>query len=282
MTWREIRKSAEEKLKAAGIDEYENDARLLIREVTGAAPHDFYAMMNDEADRAMAERLSALIERRALREPLQYITGKAPFFGRDFLVGPGVLIPRFDTEILVASVLPHLKRGMRILDLCTGSGCVLLTLLCDGPGEIEGTGADISEEALRYAVENEARLGTGARFVLSDLYDEADGVYDIITANPPYIRSGEIPSLMPEVSLFEPASALDGGDDGLDIYRRILIGASERLACGGLLAVEIGYDEERDVAALFDSNGFDAIECFRDMAGNARVVTGRKRERQEC
>ena len=208
------------------------------------------------------------------REPLQYIMGTAPFYGRDFLVQRGVLIPRFDTETLIEAVLPYLKPMMRILDLCTGSGCILLTLLLEGPEGLEGTGSDISEEALYCARKNAEQLHEEAAFVKSDLFESIEGSFDLITANPPYIRSSVIGSLEAEVKEFEPLTALDGSEDGLEFYRRILREAGSHLRDGGRIALEIGFDQGSDVKSIMESEGFRDAAVLKDLAGLDRAVIG--------
>ena len=230
----------------------------------------------EEAPEETAEKYRELIARREAREPLQYITGTAPFFGREFRVRPGVLIPRFDTETLVEALLPRLLPGMRLLDLCTGSGCVLISLLLSGPGGLSGTGTDVSVEALAVAQENAELLGADAEFVRADLFPDDGKTYDLISANPPYIRSELIPGLDPEVSVHEPRLALDGGADGLDFYRRITAEVPGRLADGGVLGVEIGYDQAEDVVERMKNAGFTQIAIHRDLGWNTRAVTGVK------
>ena len=185
-----------------------------------------------------------------------------------------MLIPRFDTETLIETVLPHLRSGMHLLDLCTGSGCILLTLLLEGPSGVSGTGADISEEALAVARENAERFHVEAGLVRSNLYSNIHGLYDIITANPPYIRTRVIDTLAPEVRDHEPRLALDGEEDGLAFYRRITEGAPAVLKAGGMLAFEIGYDQAESVTEIMEDGGFQRVTVVKDLAGNPRVASG--------
>jgi len=185
-----------------------------------------------------------------------------------------VLIPRQDTEVLVEEALKYLKPEMRFLDLCTGSGCILLSLLhfCK---EAEGVGVDISLEALEVAAENKARLHPVAELLQSDLFAAVEGRFDVIVSNPPYIRSEEIQHLMEEVRLHDPLLALDGHEDGLYFYRAIAKKSPSYLKRGGWLLVEIGHDQGSDVSRLLEEQGFCEIEIVKDLAGLSRVVKGR-------
>ena len=202
-----------------------------------------------------------------------------------FTVNKNVLIPRQDTEVLVEEVMRHLHDGMRILDMCTGSGCILTSLLRYS-NDCTGVGADISEEALRVARDNAEALleGNGrerpkASFVRSDLFDglDADDRFDVIVSNPPYIKTGDMDTLMPEVREHEPALALDGKEDGLFFYRRIIDGAKRFLSGGGMLFFEIGFDQGEDVRELMRQAGYTDIEIVKDFAGLDRVVFGGSR-----
>ncbi len=223
-----------------------------------------------------------------MREPLQYIYGRWDFMGLSFAVRPGVLIPRSDTEMIVETVMGRLHDGMRILDLCTGTGCILISLLKYSNG-CEGVGVDISAEALALARENaEAILGADRdadipreiSLFQGDLYEALTETvtpitYDIIVSNPPYIPAGVIETLEPEVRDHEPRLALDGGDDGLDIIHRIIDEAPAHLIKGGELFLEIGYDQGEAVSGLMRDAGFADVEVIQDYAGLDRVVRGR-------
>ena len=193
--------------------------------------------------------------------------------GLEFLVDENVLIPRQDTEILVEEVLRELTDGSRILDLCTGSGCILLSLL-HYSNDCVGVGSDISEEALCVARKNAERLGIRADFLCGDLFERVGGRYDFIVSNPPYIASGEIRKLMEEVRLHEPLSALDGHEDGLFFYRRIIGECPDYLVRGGSLYLEIGWDQGGAVKALMEEAGFHEVRVTKDYAGLDRVVSG--------
>jgi len=253
-----------------------------------------------------SEQKKEIIEktvRRTKREPLQYIMGCAWFMGEPFLVGKDVLIPRSDTEILVEEALRIAKEtisisfdspgaeGVRFFEFCTGSGCIALSFLKkmkDAGLAAKGVATDISPEALAYAVENAQRLDCADRIRLvewdmfSDRFPLAEGKYiekyAMILANPPYIRTDIIATLEPEVSLFEPGIALDGGPDGLRFYRRILDCTRDFLAQDGWILLEIGYDQESEVRALIEkTGGFTQISCTRDYSGNPRVIIAKKK-----
>ena len=274
MTGRALVREGEEVLAAAGVKEPGYDARALFLFAAQLTLTDYVRSAEGEVSEEVRAAFSLSCKRRAEGEPLQYITGSAPFYGRDFYVDKGVLIPRFDTETLIEAVLPRMRCGMRVLDLCTGSGCIPVTLALEGPGETEVTGSDISEAALRVARINESRLGAEVRFIISDLFLQISGRYDIITANPPYIRSADIDRLDKEVRLYEPRTALDGSEDGLLFYRRIAGDAGAHLVPGGLLAFETGADQAEDVRAVMRDSGFCDLTVFKDLAGLDRVVLG--------
>lgn len=311
MTYGELFRQGKGVLEEAGVPEAELNARLLLEQVCGTGRSDLLA----HGDRGVAaERQKAyeeLIDKRRQRIPLQYLTGTQNFMGLDFLVNENVLIPRQDTEILVEEVLRNLHDGMRILDMCTGSGCILISLL-HYSNDCEGVGADISEEALAVARENARKLlGAGKCpgnaeelpdagecredgsmavlekadiedgnktgticFVCSDLFSNISGRFDVIVSNPPYIRRNVIGTLMPEVREHEPLQALDGGEDGLDLYRKIIEDSQAYLYGGGMLFFEIGYDQGREVSTLMEQAGFLEIQVVKDYAGLDRVVYG--------
>ena len=276
MTYFEAVHKAQRCLEEHQVPDADTDALLLLQFVSGMSRAEYYRRMQDEM--AEADRYLELAALRARRIPLQQLTGEQCFMGLPFLVTENVLIPRMDTETLVQEALMRLEPGQRVLDLCTGSGCILISLLklMDG---LSGTGTDSSEAALETARENARRLGVSkdAEFVCCDLFSGAEGNYDMIVSNPPYIASGEIPGLMEEVRAHEPRMALDGGADGLDFYRRIVPGAAERLRGGGWLLVEIGAEQARDVTLMFVDSCYEEVRTVRDLAGNDRVVLGRKR-----
>jgi release factor glutamine methyltransferase len=226
----------------------------------------------------------AYLARREKRLPLQQILGEQEFMGLKFLVTPEVLIPRQDSECLVEEVMRYLHDGQALLDLCTGSGCILLSLL-HYSNDCHGTGTDISTEALAVAAENEKRLRALPReapplkeveWLESDLFEAVHGRFDIITANPPYIPSGEISALMAEVSEHEPRLALDGGFDGLVCYRRLIDQAGQYLLPGAYLFLEIGSEQAAAVGEMMEKASLREIEVIKDLAGNERVVKGKR------
>ncbi len=279
MTYRELYMRACESLTAAGCPDSRTDARQLLYYAADLDLSSYAMKMNEKVPDDIHDRYLDIIERRSAREPIQYIMGEAPFFGYSFYVTPSVLIPRFDTEILVEEALRYVRPGSRVLDLCTGSGCILLTILseagrCFGAEcNVRGDGSDVSDEALSVAKINAERLGVGANFILSDLFDNISGTYDIITTNPPYIRTGVIRELDPEVRDHEPELALDGKTDGLFFYRKIAEGAGMHLPGGGRLIMEIGYDQAEDVTRILSRSGFTDVCCIKDLAGCDRVIS---------
>jgi release factor glutamine methyltransferase len=280
MTVTELKNSITERLVAAGVPEAETDARILLSEYAGITLSDLFADPDKEAgDPADIPGLSEAVELRIKRIPLQHIIGKTGFMGFDFLTPPGALIPRPDTEILAEEALRDHHDGSRILDLCTGTGCIIISLLAL-TNDCYGTGTDISEDALEIAEKNADRLlgdkKDRLKFFRGDLYDALpEGEkFEVIVSNPPYIRTGEIGSLMPEVKDHDPFIALDGGADGLDFYRRIIENAHRYLCGGGDLLLEIGNDQAEDVMKIMEQNRFIDVKTIKDYGGNDRVVRG--------
>lgn len=282
MNYKELYDYGAGELARVGIEENKLDARLILEHVCHTGRNDLLA----HGDREVQEDEECLyreyIGKRRKRIPLQYITGEQEFMGLAFGVNRHTLIPRQDTEVLVEEVLRHLHDGMEILDLCTGSGCILLSLLHYTNG-CAGVGTDISEEALAVARENGAKLiksgglgekTAGFRFIRSDLFENVEGKYDIIVSNPPYIPTGLIPSLMEEVRDYEPMEALDGKEDGLFFYRKISSGAHGFLRGGGYLFFEIGYDQAAAVSRIMEEEGYRDVTVVKDFAGQDRVVYG--------
>ena len=275
MTLLEACRYGERELKRAGVPEAGLNAWLLLEYVSGCSRSHYLAYQEEELSEEAKRRFLEVIERRSKRVPLQYITGTQEFMGHSFLVSDQVLIPRQDTEVLVEEVLKVLKPGMRFLDLCTGSGCILLSLLLGCPGAV-GVGSDISLPALKIAEKNRALLGQEALLLESDLFEHVEGAFDLIVSNPPYIKSQEILGLMEEVRMFEPVSALDGHEDGLYFYGRIARESCSYLKAGGRLYLEIGWDQGQAVPELLREQGFQEIEVKKDLAGLDRVVKGRR------
>ena len=267
----------------AELEDGRLDARLLLDHFCGITVNRLLADPESPVD---DERRRAFLEgtgRRAAREPLAYIIGEQSFMGLPFVVSEDVLIPEQDTENLVEEALRLIDDNSRILDLCTGSGCILLSLLRYTNGCV-GVGSDISAAALSIARKNACNLGLSeqASWVEGDLFSalsqipgNGDGkpVFDLIISNPPYIPTRVIETLAPEVRCSEPRLALDGGEDGLDFYRRIIREAPGYLVIGGRLMLEIGYDQAQAVSSLLEQAGYYGIEILKDYGGNDRIVT---------
>ncbi|MEE1438910.1 MAG: peptide chain release factor N(5)-glutamine methyltransferase [Lachnospiraceae bacterium] len=274
MQYAKLYQIGKEQLQKAGITDAELDARLLLEFICHTDRNALYAHGDQEIEDEKMQDFLQLIEKRAVHIPLQHLTGEQNFMGLDFLVNEHVLIPRQDTEILVEEIMRDLHDGIRILDMCTGSGCILLSLL-HYSNDCSGVGVDVSEDALAVARQNADRLAEKqAVFIQSDLFEKVEGSFDLIVSNPPYIRSQEIAGLMPEVREHEPHLALDGKDDGLHFYREIIKGAMPHLKRGGQLFFEIGYDQGEAVQALLAANGYTEIAVVKDYAGLDRVVYG--------
>lgn len=274
MQYAKLYQIGKEQLQKAGITDAELDARLLLEFICHTDRNALYAHGDQEIEDEKMQDFLQLIEKRAVHIPLQHLTGEQNFMGLDFLVNEHVLIPRQDTEILVEEIMRDLHDGIRILDMCTGSGCILLSLL-HYSNDCSGVGVDVSEDALAVARQNADRLAKKqAVFIQSDLFEKVEGSFDLIVSNPPYIRSQEIAGLMPEVREHEPHLALDGKDDGLHFYREIIKGAMPHLKRGGQLFFEIGYDQGEAVQALLAANGYTEIAVVKDYAGLDRVVYG--------
>lgn len=289
MNYRTLFEEGKEALKAAEIEEAELDARLLLEYACGTDRNTLLVHGDREVSARERERYGQLLRERAARVPLQYLTGTQEFMGLEFSVDRNVLIPRQDTEILVEEALRNLHDGMRVLDLCTGSGCILISLLSYS-NNCQGVGADISREALEIAEKNAGRIlgenalaagrqggsggGRSISFRQSDLFENVEGRFDMIVSNPPYIRTEVLETLMPEVREHEPSLALDGGADGLRFYRRILEECGGSLMKGGMLFFEIGYDQGEAVVELMERAGFLEVQVIKDYGKRDRVVYG--------
>lgn len=311
MTLREAYQSGTEKLADAGIEEASIDAWYLLEYVTGISRAFYLADAGRTMDSGQESEYFAMIEKRAKRIPLQHLTGVQEFMGLEFLVNEHVLIPRQDTEILVETALDILgvtgKKELsrigkqaegqngtfRLLDLCTGSGCILLSILKlaeenswqgngrvlkssfgSGAESIRGIGTDISAEALKVACANRERLGAEAEFLQSNLFEQVTGTFHMIVSNPPYIRTAVIEELQEEVRAHEPYLALDGKEDGLYFYREIIRESGKHLVPGGYLLFEIGCDQAEAVSGLMRQSGYRDVTVKKDLAGLDRVVFG--------
>lgn len=278
MTYRECYEQGCRTLQAAGIEETALDARLLLEAVCGTDRNDLLVHGEQQVAPEAEEKYLNWIRQRAEHIPLQQLTGEQGFMGLTFSVNEHVLIPRQDTEILVEEVLKELHDGMRVLDMCTGSGCILLSLL-HYSNDCEGLGVDLSAEALEVAGRNVLKVLTPekaehAHFLQSDLFEKVEGKFEIIVSNPPYIASAEVEKLMPEVRDHEPRMALDGTEDGLYFYRRIIEEAGKHLVSSGMLFFEIGYDQGQAVSELMRTEGYCEVQVVQDYAGLDRVVFG--------
>ena len=274
MTYREAVEFGTKCLTDAGVPDAALDAWYLLQMVCKIERSYYYVHGEEDITQDAQKEYEIAVQKRAEHIPLQYIIGEQDFMGLRFKVNSNVLIPRQDTETLVEQVLKIVKPGMKVLDLCTGSGCVLISVLKNAP-ELTGMGSDISKTALLVAKENAKLHEVDAEWVRSDLFDNITETFDVIMANPPYIPTGEILSLMPEVRDFEPENALDGGADGLDFYRKIAGQVKDYLNPGGYVYMEIGYDQGEAVSELMRNAGFTEVEVIKDLARNDRVVKGK-------
>ena len=280
MKYRDLYNQGIEKLSSEKITDAKIDARLLLEYACKTDRNTLFLNGDMEVSEEQVQIYFELIEKRGKHIPLQHLTGEQNFMGLTFKVNENVLIPRQDTECLVEIVLKHLHDGMKILDMCTGSGCILISLL-HYSNDCVGVGVDLSEAALKVAAHNAAVLGSNGitdamdiTFLQSNLFEKVDGKFDIIVSNPPYIKTEVIKTLMPEVRNFEPMMALDGTEDGLYFYRRIIADAKNHLTRGGQLFFEIGYDQGEEVSDLMRENGYVDVEVAKDLAGLDRVVYG--------
>ena len=291
-TFKELLKEGTQILINGGIEEARLDAWLLLGYTAGITRAWYYAHDDQKPGQEIADRYRELCTRRAERIPLQHLTGKAYFMGYEFDVDERVLIPRQDTEILAEEALRLLadKRSPEILDMCTGSGCLLLSILMEKE-DAHGTGVDISEEALAVAEKNRKNLHLEERALLvkSDTFSgeyfqknssEHPMEYDMLISNPPYIPTADIQQLMDEVRLHDPVLALDGKEDGLYFYRRITEEALRYLKPGGWLLYEIGCDQGEAVSRIMRTNDFSNIAVKKDLAGLDRVVLGQKKQEE--
>jgi release factor glutamine methyltransferase len=272
-------------LRDAGIETPELDARFMLCHAAGLSHEAYIARSGEAISPTAAARLSSYLERRVAREPVSRILGAREFYGRNFLVDRHTLDPRPDTETLIEAALECIDREglrdrpLRILDLGTGTGCILITLLAELK-LATAIGTDISEDVLALAAANAGRLGVAARasFIAGDWLDPVRQTFDLIVSNPPYIATAEIADLAPEVALHDPVLALDGGAGGLAAYRRIARDAAKALRPGGPVIVEIGADQADSVRAIFESAGLLVPEegVWRDLGGRQRAVMARR------
>ncbi|MCD8045077.1 MAG: peptide chain release factor N(5)-glutamine methyltransferase [Clostridiales bacterium] len=291
MTYRAIRTWAAEQLRAAGVENESAESGFLMEYACGMSLGSYLLRQEEEIPEHFAAKYRELVGQRCRRIPLQHLTGVQEFMGLPFEVNEHVLIPRQDTELLAEQALEILRgwtapedaaqiQNPRVLDLCTGSGCIAVSLKTLCP-QAAVYASDVSPEALAVAQRNAAENHADVQFTESNLFSGISGAFHMIVSNPPYIPSGEIPSLMPEVRDHEPMLALDGEEDGLEFYRRIARECRDFLLPGGWLLFEIGWNQGHDVAELMRENGFSDVEVIPDLAGLDRVVRGRTVNRNE-
>ncbi len=274
MTYQEVLRRGEDIL-TGHVPEAKLNAWYLFSHCFRMEKSQFFLRGQENAPAAEQRRYRKVLEERMRHIPLEYITHETEFMGLPFYVDENVLIPRQDTECLVEYVL-NFSEGGDVLDLCTGSGCIGVSLAVLGKFSNVAL-SDISERALAVAERNAGMNGADVRLIHSDLFREIEGMFDWIVSNPPYIPTGDMEGLMPEVRDHEPVLALDGSADGLQFYREIIREAGRFLRDGGRLCLEIGYDQGRPVRALMETE-FDQVEIRKDLAGLDRIVTGVRRE----
>ena len=265
-------------LTQAGIDEAELDARYILEYITGLNSAQYFIHSEDIIEKNKAEEFFRLIERRSKRIPLSYVIGTRDFFGLTFKVDENVLIPEQETELLVEEVIKH-SEGKSVLDMCTGSGCIAISIALFGkPSKVAAS--DISEKALEVARENAKSLKAGEiSFIQGDMFENVTDKFDIIVSNPPYIETGEIDELMPEVRDYIPRLALDGDIDGLKFYRIISKEAVKKINKNGRIFYEIGYNQSRAVASILLENGFTDVKIMKDYSGLDRIVMAKLDEK---
>jgi release factor glutamine methyltransferase len=263
-------KAAADFLKKSGVDDPETDAMLLLEKASGYTRNEYFMRRDEKLPDTCKEIFCGMISKRAERIPLQHITGEAYFYGRRFLVNENVLIPRMDTEVLVEEALKEIRPGMDVLDMCTGSGCIAVTVAKESGADV--TAADISVKALETAKENARLNNADCVFKESDMFESIEGCFDVIISNPPYIKRGDIAVLQEEVRSHDPLTALDGGDDGLDFYRTIATEGAKHLKSGGRLFLEIGAEQADDVVQILNAADLSDIRVKNDLNGLPRVV----------
>ena len=286
MTWQALMKEELERLRQADIPEADSDIRLFAMDVAGCTYSTLILRMAEDATEEQAQKLHAYVTERMTHKPCQYILGTQEFMGMEFATAPEVLIPRPETELLVEQACERLKkliekkrkqtgdRELRVLDMCCGSGCIGISVAKLVPAVAVDL-ADISDAAITLTKKNRERLQVDCTVIQTDLFAQIEEKYDMIISNPPYIRTDEIPKLMAEVRDFEPHLALDGKEDGLYFYDKIIREAREYLYEDGYILFEIGQDQLDAVRGFLVENGYVDIEGMKDYAGLDRIVTAR-------
>ncbi|MCL2070156.1 MAG: peptide chain release factor N(5)-glutamine methyltransferase [Treponema sp.] len=268
---------------ASQVDSPALDAALLLAEALHTSREELILKANESISEAAREKFFSLLERRRGGECVAYILGRKEFRGLEFAVSPKVLVPRPDTETLVEAALERINSltatgdgacgPLRILDLCTGSGAAAIALKNERPF-LEVSASDISAEALELAAENAAKFKLTVSLIQSDLFENISGKFDIIVSNPPYIPSGEISTLAPEVRR-EPRLALDGGTDGLELIRKIISQAPDFLRCGGALILEAAPEQMPAIRDMLREHSYGGVKVYRDLAGRERVISAK-------
>lgn len=284
ISYREAVLEAADRLKKCGVDNPQYDSQELLMSVTNMDRTAYLLHSKENMNDMLYAAFKKLVKRRANREPLQHILGYTYFWGRKYQVNKNVLIPRQDTEILVEKALEHIGTGDNVLDMCTGSGCIIITLACERKLS-RAVGVDVSKKALEVAKENADNLLADVEWIQSDLFQQMNRsietkiqtniLYDMIVSNPPYIEQSIIDTLNDEVRRFDPLIALDGGEDGLLFYRKITEQSVNYLKSGGWLLYEIGSNQAGQVKDIMSANGYEDICIVKDLAGLCRVVMGR-------
>ncbi|MEE0057221.1 MAG: peptide chain release factor N(5)-glutamine methyltransferase [[Bacteroides] pectinophilus] len=280
LTYRQMCHNGAAILADAGITDAEYDSFALLEYITGMDRTAYILNGSKSVPEDIAERYDAVIDRRSSHIPLQHITGQAWFYGRGFNVNSDVLVPRQDTEVLVSEALKVINAKDSVLDMCTGSGCIIITLALEKKLG-RALGADISEAALKVASGNREKLGADdVTFVKSNIFSDInvndDELFDVIVSNPPYIATGEIETLTEEVRIHDPYIALDGLEDGLHFYREITQQSMNYIKSGGWLLYEIGCTQAHDVSDIMSEYGYSNIKVIKDLAGLDRVVMGQR------
>lgn len=280
LTYRQMCHNGAAILADAGITDAEYDSFALLEYITGMDRTAYILNGSKSVPEDISERYDAVIDRRSSHIPLQHITGQAWFYGRGFNVNSDVLVPRQDTEVLVSEALKVINAKDSVLDMCTGSGCIIITLALEKKLG-RALGADISEAALKVASGNREKLGADdVTFVKSNIFSDInvndDELFDVIVSNPPYIATGEIETLTEEVRIHDPYIALDGLEDGLHFYREITQQSLNYIKSGGWLLYEIGCTQAHDVSDIMSEYGYSNIKVIKDLAGLDRVVMGQR------
>ena len=272
MTYGEILSFGKDYLESSHITDFESDAWLLFSYCVNMNRAKYIMKMKDDAPDCIRQAYEVLLSKRSKGVPVQYLLGTQSFFGYDFFVNENVLIPRADTEVLVNEALKLAGLNAKVLDLCTGSGCIAVTVKLER-NDLKVSASDISEGALSIARLNADYNNADVTFYQGDLFDAINEKFDVIISNPPYIETEEIEKLESNVKDFEPRTALDGGITGLDFYERIFKEAGDYLSEHGVVAVEIGYNQGEAVSDIAGRNGFGNIRVIKDLGGLDRVVT---------